>query len=133
MPSIKLRKIGGSTVATIPPYILDELMLTAGSEVTFAVERGRPRTAGPPARVDRLAGSLQQVVRTTRLPHYIRRTVRRDRGFTVLLTGGKTTGVVLCNQMRTLDVKARRGNRIETADKAVVEQVLWKLQAILAD
>lgn len=41
MPSIKLRKIGGSTVATIPPYILDELMLTAGSEVTLAVERGR--------------------------------------------------------------------------------------------
>ena len=57
----------------------------------------------------------------------------RDRGFAVPLTGGKTTGVVLCNQMRTLDVKARGGKRVETADTRTIEQVLWKLQAIVAD
>ena len=49
------------------------------------------------------------------------------------MTGGKTTGAVLCNQMRTLDVKARGGKRTEAADAGVIEAVLWKLQAIVAD
>lgn len=57
----------------------------------------------------------------------------RDRGFAVPMTGGKTTGAVLCNRMRTLDVKARGGKRAEAADAGVIEAVLWKLQAIVAN
>ena len=41
MPAIKLRKIGGSTVVSIPPHVLEALALKAGSEVTVDVERGR--------------------------------------------------------------------------------------------
>jgi mRNA interferase ChpB len=57
----------------------------------------------------------------------------RTRGFAVPVTGGKTTGFVLCNQMRTLDIKYRGGKRVERADAAVMAQVLGKLQAIVAD
>jgi mRNA interferase ChpB len=47
-------------------------------------------------------------------------------GFTVSLmaTGLKTTGVVLCSQIRTLDIKERRGKRIERAGEAVVDEVM---------
>ena len=41
MPAIKLRKIGGSTVVAIPPHVLEALALTAGSEVTVELDRGR--------------------------------------------------------------------------------------------
>jgi mRNA interferase ChpB len=57
----------------------------------------------------------------------------RDKGFAVPVTGGKTSGVVLCNQIRTLDIKARRGRRVEAADASVVQQALWALQDIVAD
>ncbi len=52
---------------------------------------------------------------------------------TVPMAGGKTTGVVLCNDAKTIDIKARGGRKIETADPVIVEQVLWKVQAIVAD
>lgn len=57
----------------------------------------------------------------------------RDRGFAVPVSGGKTTGVVLCNQMRTLDLRARGAKRVEVIDDAVLTEVLWKLQAIVED
>jgi mRNA interferase ChpB len=57
----------------------------------------------------------------------------RDRGFAVPVSGGRTSGVVLCNQMRTLDLKARGAKRVEAAGGVVLTQVLWKLQAIVED
>jgi mRNA interferase ChpB len=57
----------------------------------------------------------------------------RDKGFAVPVSGGKTTGVALCNQARTLDIRARRGRRIEAAEASVVQQALWALQDIVAD
>jgi len=54
-------------------------------------------------------------------------------GFSVSLatTGLKTTGVVLCSQIRTLDIKDRRGKRIERAPDMIVDEVLAALQDIL--
>ena len=54
-------------------------------------------------------------------------------GFTVSLavTGMETTGVVLCNQLRVLDVKARNGRRIERAPDAVIDEVMAVLQDLL--
>lgn len=59
----------------------------------------------------------------------------RDAGFTVALAGHglKTTGVVLCHQMRALDLSARRVRRIERAPDAVVAEILAVLQDIFAD
>jgi mRNA-degrading endonuclease toxin of MazEF toxin-antitoxin module len=56
----------------------------------------------------------------------------RDRGFAVPLTGSGTNaqGVVLVNQMRALDLKARNGKFSERAPDAVVEEVLGRLSAI---
>ena len=57
----------------------------------------------------------------------------RDMGFAVPVSGGKTTGIVLCNQARTLDIKGRKGRRVEAADANVLQQALWALQDIVAD
>jgi mRNA-degrading endonuclease toxin of MazEF toxin-antitoxin module len=45
--------------------------------------------------------------------------------------GTQTTGVVLCSQIRALDIKARQGRRIETAPDFVVGEVLDCLRDIL--
>ena len=57
----------------------------------------------------------------------------RVRGFTVPLIGSgtETQGVVLANSVRTLDLRARQGKKIETAPKDIVDEVLGILSAIL--
>lgn len=57
----------------------------------------------------------------------------RARGLTVPVSGGKIAGVVLCNQMRTLDVKARKGKRVEAVAPGVLQDVFWIIQDIVAD
>ena len=44
--------------------------------------------------------------------------------------GTRTTGVVLCNQLRVLDLRARKARRIEVAPDYVVDEVLAKLVTI---
>jgi mRNA interferase ChpB len=53
----------------------------------------------------------------------------RNMGFAVSLAGSglRTTGVVLCNQVRALDVVARRGRRVEIIPEAVMQEVLGRL------
>jgi antitoxin ChpS len=41
MSSVKLRKVGGSISAAIPPHILEALSLSAGSELNVDVDHGR--------------------------------------------------------------------------------------------
>jgi mRNA interferase ChpB len=57
----------------------------------------------------------------------------RSKGFVVSLigTGLKTAGVVLANQPRTIDLKARNARRVETAPDFIVDDVLARLAAIL--
>ena len=56
----------------------------------------------------------------------------RFAGFAVSLmaTGTQTQGVVMCNQPRTVDLKARQGKFMETLPNDVIIEVLAKLQAI---
>ena len=56
----------------------------------------------------------------------------RTAGFAVTLAGAgtKTTGVVRCDQPRTLDLAARGGRKIESIPAAVVDEVLAKLLPI---
>jgi mRNA interferase ChpB len=54
----------------------------------------------------------------------------RTAGFAVPLAGTRTTGVVRCDQPRTIDIGARRGHRIETLPSDIVDEVLAKLAAI---
>ncbi len=55
-------------------------------------------------------------------------------GFTVSLDGAgtKTTGVIRCDQPRTIDMGARNGKRLERIPDAVVNEVLARLEAILS-
>lgn len=59
----------------------------------------------------------------------------RRRGLTVSLsgTGTKTQGVVLCHQLRVLDVKARNGKRIEPLPAPVLKEVIDHIIPIFED
>ncbi|RCK54196.1 hypothetical protein TH25_02430 [Thalassospira profundimaris] len=56
----------------------------------------------------------------------------RETGFAVSLsgTGSETQGVVMCNQVRTLDIKSRNGRYIETLPDFIVDDVQARLIAI---
>lgn len=57
----------------------------------------------------------------------------RFRGFTVSLTstGMETDGVVLCHQIRAVDLNARGAKRIEAVPPEVLEEVLDAVRDIL--
>ncbi|MEX8518562.1 MAG: type II toxin-antitoxin system PemK/MazF family toxin [Leptothrix sp. (in: b-proteobacteria)] len=56
----------------------------------------------------------------------------RTAGFAVSLMGAgtATTGVVRCDQPRTLDLAARNGRRLESVPEDILEDVLAKFAAI---
>ena len=56
----------------------------------------------------------------------------RTAGFAVPLAGAgtKTTGVVRCDQPRTLDLAARGGKKLESIPDAIMEEVLARLTPI---
>ena len=58
----------------------------------------------------------------------------RHRGFAVDLTphAMKTKGVVLCNQLRTLDITARNGRLVERSPRAVIADVLARIATLIA-
>lgn len=57
----------------------------------------------------------------------------RFAGFAVSLmgTGMKTQGIVMCNQSRTLDYQSRRAEFIEIAPDYIIDDVLARVRAIL--
>ncbi|MEO5561702.1 MAG: type II toxin-antitoxin system PemK/MazF family toxin [Dokdonella sp.] len=57
----------------------------------------------------------------------------RETGFSVTLmgTGTRTQGIVLCDQTRTLDARSRTFRRIEMAPSHVVQEALDAIRAIL--
>jgi mRNA interferase ChpB len=60
-------------------------------------------------------------------------TATRQNGFSVTLMGpgSKTQGIVLCDQTRTIDARARSYTRIEKASALVVDEALDAVRAIL--
>jgi mRNA-degrading endonuclease toxin of MazEF toxin-antitoxin module len=56
----------------------------------------------------------------------------RDAGFAVSLIGAGTNaqGVVICNQLRAIDLKARQAKRVEKAPDFIVNEALGKVAAI---
>lgn len=59
--------------------------------------------------------------------------VVRTAGFAVSLDGcgTRTTGLIRCDQPRTLDVRALQGKRLECVPQAIMEDVLARLATIL--
>lgn len=57
----------------------------------------------------------------------------RSAGFAVSLSGLGliTQGVVLCNQLRAVDMAGRKGQWIERAPQALIDEILLKLLPIL--
>ena len=56
----------------------------------------------------------------------------RFAGFAVTLMGAgtETQGIVMCNQPRTIDMKARSGRFVEVVSNALLEEVMARLQPI---
>ncbi|KTB76551.1 toxin ChpB [Pseudomonas syringae pv. syringae PD2774] len=56
----------------------------------------------------------------------------RYAGFAVPLSGSgtKTQGVVLCNQIRTVDLEARGAKRVESVPEMIIDDVLARVQAL---
>jgi len=57
----------------------------------------------------------------------------RSRGFAVTLSGAgtKTQGVVLCNQPRVLDLKARGARFVERVPTFIMDEVLARLATLI--
>jgi mRNA interferase ChpB len=55
----------------------------------------------------------------------------RGRAWTVALTGLQTDGVVLCNQVRTVDWKVRRAEFIEALPSELVAEVLARVATLI--
>ncbi|EFB2826082.1 type II toxin-antitoxin system PemK/MazF family toxin [Escherichia sp. 93.0816] len=57
----------------------------------------------------------------------------RNAGFAVSLEGAgtKTTGIIRCDQPRTIDMGARNGKRLERIPDNVINEVLARLETIL--
>jgi mRNA-degrading endonuclease toxin of MazEF toxin-antitoxin module len=53
----------------------------------------------------------------------------RNQGFAVSLAGAgtKSTGVVLCHQLRALDLRARGANFVERLPERIVEEILARV------
>lgn len=56
----------------------------------------------------------------------------RTAGFAVSLmgTGTETTGVVRCDQIRILDVSARKGSKLERVSESVLDEVMARMLPI---
>jgi mRNA interferase ChpB len=54
----------------------------------------------------------------------------RRAGFTVSLTGTRTTGVVRCDQLRTLDMTIRNGRRLESVPAGIMDEVLARVSTL---
>lgn len=58
----------------------------------------------------------------------------RTRGFAVSLqgVGTTTTGTIRCDQLRSVDLTARKGRFLEAVPQAIIDEVLMKLAPIFA-
>jgi len=56
----------------------------------------------------------------------------RSRGFAVSLSGAgtQTTGIIRCDQLRSLDLAARNGRRLEAVPAEILEEVLARLSPL---
>ncbi len=57
----------------------------------------------------------------------------RQAGFAVSLNGAgtRTQGVILCNQLRVLDLKARKAKFIERIPEFIMNEILDRLMTLL--
>jgi len=54
----------------------------------------------------------------------------RRLGFSVPLTGIKTTGVVRCDQPRVLDLAARHARKVDSVPASILDEVLAKVATL---
>lgn len=55
----------------------------------------------------------------------------RRHNFAVAISGIGTTGVIRCDQIRTIDLEARSARKVDTLPSEIVDEVMARLNAIL--
>jgi len=57
----------------------------------------------------------------------------RHAGFAVSLSGSgtRTQGVILCNQLRTLDLQARKAKFVEKAPQFIIDEMIARVMTLL--
>lgn len=55
----------------------------------------------------------------------------RHRGFAVSLSRTTTSGVILCNQVRTIDITARSGRFVERAPDDIIDDMLARIATLV--
>ena len=145
MHTATFRAVGGSVSVTLPHQMLRIPGLAASASVAVTVEDGR-LVLSPALRPER--GHEQQGTRSALVlsPEAFNRfklglacpvtragASARGHAWTVALAGaGLATGaVVLCNQVRTVDLKARRAQFIEAMPPELVADVLARVATLL--
>ena len=60
-------------------------------------------------------------------------TLARSQGFAVTMMGAgtRTQGVIICNQPRTVALKARGARRIESVPQVVIDEVLLRIAPLM--
>ncbi len=56
--------------------------------------------------------------------------VARRLGFSVPVTGIKTTGIVRCDQPRVIDLAARHARKVDTLPESIMDEVLAKVATL---
>ena len=56
----------------------------------------------------------------------------RGHAFEVSISGDQVSGVVVCQQVRTVDYKARHIKKVERASRLVIDEALSKVRAIVS-
>ena len=72
-------------------------------------------------------------VQTCALPICQGITLARSQGFAVTLMGAgtRTKGAIICNQPRTVALKARGAKRIEAAPQVIIDEVLIRIAPLV--
>ncbi len=62
-------------------------------------------------------------------------TFSRNTGLTVSITGHDTTGVAVCNQVRSFDIEARvragTARYVETVDAAIIDEIVNRVVSVI--
>jgi mRNA interferase MazF len=86
--------------------------------------RLRPALVLSPSKYNQASGLMIACAITTKSKGY---------PFEVMLKGKKVEGVILADQIRTLDWKERKASFLQKADESILSEVIEKLNVLIGD
>ncbi len=100
----------------------DVVWLDSDPQKGLEIQKTRPALVISPQQYNQKTGLALFMPITSQIKGY---------PFEVLIKTDKIDGVILCDQMRSLDWKARQAKRFDQASEVIVSDVLAKLKVLL--